>query len=171
MHVRSFLVETLCPNFNSKDTPFICSLSQDLQGSLVSVQSGQMWGGTLDVKDTVLPPFMKILRAGLKPQGTGKTLIFSIQNNRQSFNRLQPKLQLFWTHHSVSCKDKQCDPLTLVIESSWSMTKEPSIFCKYGLGVDVSGTDSLRSLEFHLAPKPSQGIPRSSSAPMLPSCL
>jgi hypothetical protein len=31
-----------------------------------------MWGGTLDIKDT-LPHFMKILRAGLDPQGTGKT--------------------------------------------------------------------------------------------------
>jgi hypothetical protein len=33
----------------------------DPQGSLVSVQSGQMWGGTLGINDT-LPPFMKILR-------------------------------------------------------------------------------------------------------------
>jgi hypothetical protein len=64
MYVRSFLAETLSPNFNSKDTPFICVPSRDPQGSLVSVQSGQMRGGTLDIKDT-LPPFTKILRAGL----------------------------------------------------------------------------------------------------------
>jgi hypothetical protein len=37
------------------------------QGSLVPVQSGQMWGGTLDVKDILLL-FMKILRAGLDPR-------------------------------------------------------------------------------------------------------
>jgi hypothetical protein len=36
-------------------------------GKLVSIQSGQMWGGTLDIKDT-LPLFMKILRAGLDPR-------------------------------------------------------------------------------------------------------
>jgi hypothetical protein len=39
--VRSFLAETLHPNFNSNDTPFICVPSWDPQGSLVSVQSGQ----------------------------------------------------------------------------------------------------------------------------------
>jgi hypothetical protein len=36
-------------------------------GKLVSIQSGQMSGGTLDIKDT-LPLFMKILRAGLGPR-------------------------------------------------------------------------------------------------------
>jgi hypothetical protein len=59
-----------------------------------------------------------------RTQGTGKTLISTIQNNQQSFNRLPSKLKLFWTHPSPSCKDKQCDPPRLVIESSWSMTKE-----------------------------------------------
>jgi hypothetical protein len=67
MHVRSFLAETLHPNFNSKDIPFICVPSWVPQGSLVPVQSGQMWGGTLDVKDILLL-FMKILRAGLDPR-------------------------------------------------------------------------------------------------------
>jgi hypothetical protein len=67
MHVRCFLGENLHPNFNSKDTPFICVPSQDPQGSLVSVQSGWMWGGTLDIKDT-LPLFVKILKAGLDPR-------------------------------------------------------------------------------------------------------
>jgi hypothetical protein len=38
-----------------QDTPFICVPSRDPQGSLVSVQSGWMWGGTLDIKDTLLP--------------------------------------------------------------------------------------------------------------------
>jgi hypothetical protein len=66
------ILHPLHPNSNSKDTPFICALSWNPQGSLVSFQSGQMWGGTLDIKDT-LPHFMKILRAGLDPQGTGKT--------------------------------------------------------------------------------------------------
>jgi hypothetical protein len=59
----------------------------------------------------------------------------------------------------------------LVIESSWSMTKEPFIFCKYGLGADVSGTDALRCLERHLASKPSLGTSSSTSAPVLPPCL
>jgi hypothetical protein len=63
MHARSFLVDALCLNSSSKDIPFICAPSQDLQGSLVSVQSGQMWSKTLGIKDTLLP-FMTILRAG-----------------------------------------------------------------------------------------------------------
>jgi hypothetical protein len=36
-------------------------------GKLVSVQSGQMWGETLGIKDTLLP-FMTILRAGPDPR-------------------------------------------------------------------------------------------------------
>jgi hypothetical protein len=64
MHVMSILVETLCPNFNPKDTPFICVPSWDPQGCLASVQSGQMWGGTMEIKDT-FPPFMKIRRTAL----------------------------------------------------------------------------------------------------------
>jgi hypothetical protein len=51
------------------------------------------------------------------------------------------------------------------------MTKEPSIFHKYGLGVDVSGTDPLRCLDLCLAPKLSQGTPSSTSTPMLPPRL
>jgi hypothetical protein len=35
-------------------------------GNLISVQSGQMWGGTLDIKDTLLS-FMKIIRTRLDP--------------------------------------------------------------------------------------------------------
>jgi hypothetical protein len=77
MHVRSFLVETLHPNFNSKVTPFICVPSWDPQGSLVSVQSGRMWGGTLDRKDT-FPPFMKILRARLDPRALEKLLLLMV---------------------------------------------------------------------------------------------
>jgi hypothetical protein len=51
------------------------------------------------------------------------------------------------------------------------MTKEPSIFRQYGLGVDVSGTDSLGDFELCLAPKPSQKTPNSTSAPTLPPHL
>jgi hypothetical protein len=36
-------------------------------GKLVSVQSGQMWGETQGIKDTLLP-FMTILRAGPDPR-------------------------------------------------------------------------------------------------------
>jgi hypothetical protein len=61
------LVETLCPNSSSKDTPFICVPSRDPQGSLVSIQSGPMWGKTLGIKDTLLP-FMTILRARPGPE-------------------------------------------------------------------------------------------------------
>jgi hypothetical protein len=39
----------------------------DPTGKLVSVQSGQMWGETLSIKDTLLP-FMTILRAGSDPR-------------------------------------------------------------------------------------------------------
>jgi hypothetical protein len=92
-------------------------------------------------------PFYDNPKGWTRTQGTGKTPISTIQNNQQSFNRLQSKLQLFQTHPSPSCKDKQCDPLALVIENSWSMTKEPSTFCKYGLGGDVSGTDLLGAFE------------------------
>jgi hypothetical protein len=67
MHGRFFLVETLHPNSSSKATPFVCVPSGDPQESLVSVQSGQMWGKTLGRKDILLP-FMTILRAGPDPE-------------------------------------------------------------------------------------------------------
>jgi hypothetical protein len=47
------------------------------------------------------------------------------------------------------------------------MAEEPSIFHKYGLGADASGTDPLGAFELHLVPKPSQGTPSSTFAPML----
>jgi hypothetical protein len=102
------------------------------------------------------------------PRGTGKTLISTIQNNRRSFSRLQSKLQLFQTHLSPACKNKQCNPFRLVVESPWSMT---SIFHKYGLGVNVSGTDTFGAFELHLAPKPSQRTPSLTSIPTLPPRL
>jgi hypothetical protein len=95
-----------------------------------------------------------------RPRDTVKTPISTIQKNQQSFNRLQLKLQLFQTHPSLTCKDKQCNPLRLVIENPWSMTWEPSIFCRYGLGSDVSGTDLLVVFELHLTPNLSQVAPR-----------
>jgi hypothetical protein len=67
MHARSFLVQTLHPNSSSKDTHFICVPTREPQGSLVSVQSGWIWGETLDIKDTLLL-FMTILRAGPDPE-------------------------------------------------------------------------------------------------------
>jgi hypothetical protein len=51
------------------------------------------------------------------------------------------------------------------------MTEEPSIFRRYGLGTDVSGTDLLGAFELHLAPKCSQVTPSSTSTPTLPPCL
>jgi hypothetical protein len=78
-----------------------------------------MWGGTLDIKDT-LTPFYENPKGWTRPQGTGKTLISTIQNNGQSFNRVQSKLLMFQTHSSPTYK--QCNPLRLVIENSWSMT-------------------------------------------------
>jgi hypothetical protein len=111
MHVRSFLAEKLCHNFNS----FIYVPSWDPQGSLVPVQSRRMWGGTLDIKDT-LPLFYENPKGWTRPQSLGKTLISTIQNNRQSFNRLQLKLQLFWTHPSPTCKYKQCNPIRKLLE-------------------------------------------------------
>jgi hypothetical protein len=47
------------------------------------------------------------------------------------------------------------------------MIREPSIFCRYCLGTDVSGTDPLVASELHLAPNPSQVTPSSTSTPML----
>jgi hypothetical protein len=67
MHARSFFVEVLCPNCSSKDIPFICAPSWDPERSLISVQSGQMWGKTLGIKDTLLP-LMTILRTGPDPE-------------------------------------------------------------------------------------------------------
>jgi hypothetical protein len=67
-------------------------------------------------------PFYENPKGWTRPQGTGKTMISTIQNNWQSFNRLQLKLQLFQTHPSPACKDKQCNPLILVIENPWNMT-------------------------------------------------
>jgi hypothetical protein len=52
---------------------------------------------------------------------------------------------------------------------SWSMTKEPSIFHKYGLGADVSWTDPLGASDLRPAPKPSWGTP--TSAPTSPPHL
>jgi hypothetical protein len=72
-------------------------------GKLVSVHSGWVWGGTLGIK-TTLPPFYDNPKDWTRPQDTGKTPISTIQNNQESFNRLQLKLQLFRTHLSP-CKD------------------------------------------------------------------
>jgi hypothetical protein len=51
------------------------------------------------------------------------------------------------------------------------MTQEPSIFHRYGLGADVSGTDPLGAFELHLVPTPSQVTPSSNSTPTLPPRL
>jgi hypothetical protein len=124
----------------------------------------------MDIKDT-LPPFYENPKSWSGPQDTGKTLISKIQNNQESFNRLQSKLQLFQTYPSPTCKDKQCNPLRSVMENPWSMTQEPSIFCRYGLGADVWGTDPLGAFELHLTPNPSQVTPSSTSTPTLPPRL
>jgi hypothetical protein len=84
-------------------------------------------------KDTLLP-FVTILRAGPDPEALVRLQFPPSRTINSLFNRIQSKLQLFQTHPSPSCKDKQCDPLRLVIESSCSMTKEPSIFRKHGWG-------------------------------------
>jgi hypothetical protein len=47
------------------------------------------------------------------------------------------------------------------------MTQEPSIFHRYGLAADVSGTDLLDAFELRLAPNPSQVTPSSTSTPTL----
>jgi hypothetical protein len=115
---------------------------------------------------------MKILRAGLDPRAQER-LISTIQNNQQSFNRLQSKslLFLFWSHPSPTYKDKRCNPLRLLIENPWSMTWEPCIFRRYGLEADVLGTDPLGAFERHLAPNPSQVTPSSTPTPTLTTCL
>jgi hypothetical protein len=79
-------------------------------------------------------PFYDNPKGWTRPRDTGKTPISTIQNNQQSFNRLQSKLLLFQTHLSPTCKDKQCNPLRVVIKSPGSMTREPSLFHRYGLG-------------------------------------
>jgi hypothetical protein len=92
-----------------------------------------MWGETLGIKDTLLH-FMTILRAGPDPRALKRLTISTIQNNRQSFNRLQLKLQLFQRHPSPTCKDKQCNLLRLIIESPWSMTQDHLDFVHVGWG-------------------------------------
>jgi hypothetical protein len=125
MHVRSFLAETLHPNFNSKDVPFICPIPGPTGKPGICLEWTDVGRNT--------SPFYENHKDWTRPQGTGNTLISTIQNNGQSFNRLQSKLQLFQTHPSPTCKDKQCNPLRLVIENPWIMTQEPSIFHRYGL--------------------------------------
>jgi hypothetical protein len=85
-------------------------------------------------------PFYDNLRT--RPQGTSKTDFH--HPKWSSFNRLQSNLQLFWTYPSPSCKDKQCAPLRLIMESLWSMTQEPSIFRKYTLGGGCLGNKPFR---------------------------
>jgi hypothetical protein len=51
------------------------------------------------------------------------------------------------------------------------MTQEPSIFCRNGLGADVSGTNPLGAFELHLAPNPSYVTPSSTSTSTLPPRL
>jgi hypothetical protein len=65
MHVTSFLAETLYPNFNSKDTPFICAHPGTHREAWYLSRVDDI--SRLDIKDT-LPLFMKILRAGLDPR-------------------------------------------------------------------------------------------------------
>jgi hypothetical protein len=142
MHARSFLVETLCPNFNSKDSPLICVPSQDPWGSLVSVQSGSMWGETLDIKDTLLP-FMTILRAGPDPRALER-LQFPPSRIIDSLLTDYSWNYSCFRHSSPTCKDKQCNPL--VIENPCSMTQEPPIFRRYGVGQMSQGHRLIRYL-------------------------
>jgi hypothetical protein len=67
MHARSFLVDALCPNSSSKDIPFLCSPSQNPQGSWYLSRVDGCGGETLGIKDTLLP-FMTMLRAGPDPR-------------------------------------------------------------------------------------------------------
>jgi hypothetical protein len=115
-------------------------------------------------------PFYDILRAGPDPEALIR-LQFPPFRTTDSLLTDYSRNYSCLGQHSPSCKDKQCNPLRLVIENTWSMTKEPSIFSKYGLGVDVLGTDPLGAFELHLAPKPSQGTPNSTSTPTLPPHL
>jgi hypothetical protein len=77
------------------------------------------------------------------------------------------KLQLFWTHPSPTCKDKQCNPLRKPLEYEMRTINILYIW----VGADVSRTDCLGAFELHLTPNPSQVTPSSTSTPILPPCL
>jgi hypothetical protein len=144
MDIRSFLAETLHPNFNSMDTV----PSRDWQGSLVSIQSGWMWSVNTGYKGYT-SPFYENPKGWTRPQGTGKTLISTIENNGQSFNWLQLKLQLFQTHLSPTCKSKQCNPLRKSLEYNMRTINISYIW--------VGSRDRLlRCLWVHLTPNPSE---------------
>jgi hypothetical protein len=166
MHARAFLVKNLCPNCSSKGIPFICVPSGDPQGSLVSVQSGQMWGETLDIKDTLLP-FMTILRAGPDPEAlvrlqfppsrTINSLLTDYSQNYSCFRYTPPLLakinsvtHLDWSYKAPGVLQKNH---SYFVNMSWGWCLRNRLF---------------RCLQFHLAPKLSQGTPSSTSAPMLP---
>jgi hypothetical protein len=92
-------------------------------GKLASFQSGQMWSKNTGYKEYTSPFFWTVLRAGPDL----KTVV---------------KLQ-YPPSRTIDSLLKQCNPLRLVIERSWTITQEPSIFCRYELQADVSGTDLL----------------------------
>jgi hypothetical protein len=119
MHARSFLVEALCPNSCSKDTPFILPHP----GTHRETGIGPEWmdvGETLGIKDTLLS-FMTILRAGhfSDPRALERLQFLS---SRTIDSLLTAYSQNYSTHPSPTCKDKQCNPLRLVTERPWSMT-------------------------------------------------
>jgi hypothetical protein len=61
-------------------------------------------------------PFHENPKGCTRTQNSKKTLISTVQNNRQSFNRLHSKLQLFQKLPFPTYKDKQCNPLRKPLE-------------------------------------------------------
>jgi hypothetical protein len=100
-------------------------------GKLVSVQSGWMWGKTLGIKDTLLP-FMTILRAGPDPRELERLQFLSTRTIDSLLTDYSQNYSCF--RHTALLLVKRNNVTHLVIESPRSMTQEPSIFRRYGLG-------------------------------------
>jgi hypothetical protein len=110
-------------------------------------------------------PFYDNPKSWIRPWGTDKTPISTIDSLLTDYSRNYSCFK-----HILLLLAK----INSVTHLDWSqkaMTKEQSIFYKYGLGPGVLGTDPLGAFELCLAPKFSQETPSSASAPMLPPCL
>jgi hypothetical protein len=75
MHARSFFVEALCPNFISKDTPFICAPPWNLQAGICPEWTNVGWNTGYKGYTSI---FYDNPKGWTRPQGTGKIPISTI---------------------------------------------------------------------------------------------
>jgi hypothetical protein len=120
---------------------YMCPI-QEPTGKLVSVQSGQMWGETLGIKDTFLP-FMTILRTGPDPRTLERSQFLPSRTINSLLTGYSKNYSCFRHSCFLLVKIKQYNPLRLVTESPWGMTQGPSMFHRYGLGQLSQGQTCL----------------------------